>query len=1496
MRVSGFRGRWALVCGMCSFGALACGGGGVAAPADAGPDAGFVLDAGPRVPTALIVAPARADVLTEIRLDGSTSTAPGGARITDYSWTLPQKPDGSAAQLRNATDAVAFFTPDKAGLYEVRLGVFVGIFGGHFVSATITVSDDCCRPVARVDAATREVTLGNTLSLDGRASSDPRNQMLSYAWLLRALGDGGLADGGVQTQDGGAMVLGGATLRDTTSPVASFTPDPLRPHAQYQVELRVTNAQNLVSHAVSVSIAVRNSRPSVRLEGPSGTVSPGTPVPLSAIGTDADNDALDFRWRILDAPMGAALNIGTPNSGALLITVPERITDYRVEVIASDGFEDSAPATLTVSTGNGPPVVEAGAPQSVPHTCDSVGTCRATARLSGTATDPDGDLLTFAWDALGVLPGLDVAFQTPSDAATDVTLTSSTTRPVTGDVSFRFRARDAFHDFIADFTTVTVVNQAPTVTATAPARVEHEAVGGERVYRAIVNLAADGRDPEYRAGAETAPYLLYAWSGPASGERPDAATALAYDAVLNQSSRTPRITLTRDCRDGSCGAAIGGLTTAPFVGNYTLHVQTLDLSAASGQGTVTFALGNRAPSVVISGSSGVAANGTLPLTANGTDPDSDPLSYTWELVRQPQSGATLMATGGSATLQASAATTGTYEVRVTVKDDFGATASASKVIAVNAAPTVTLPASFNTGHTCNASGACSANTVSVSGGVADPEGDALTLEWRFVPSVTRPAVTCDFVTRDAQSTSVSCAPGPDGAIAGTYTLQLCAKDALHDFVCGSSSLIIGNQAPTARVDGPSSGALSHIPYDGGGERLATIPLLASGTDPEFGGTGTPPYLRYRWTLVSQADAAAAVSFIADQQNPVVTIRRTCPCADTPLLGSYRFQLVVTDPNGLASAAVEKTVDIVNARPTVSASATLPATGRVRAGVSVPLSSTATDSNSDTLTYAWSLVTQPTGANATFTGASSAQATLHTTAGALLGSYVARVVVSDGYESATADVTIPVNRPPSVAPTTTLSLTTESCGDGSCSASVSVSAGATDPEDSAAQLTYSWSATGPTVGAFQNATSGTTSFTVSGAGIKGTYTLTVTATDRDGESATASTQWIVDSRPPTQPTLTLSAPTVNHFSFFGPPNSLPGTYRVLAQVTLSATSTDPETTTGANRNLTWLFTNTTKPAGSSATAVFATPTVVPGQPATVVVDIYQQDIPAPCPVVTPLTGFTGQWGFRAIAVDPNGLQSPQSLEAVVTVANRPPGGPLSAGSAIPNQNHTYVGGARPYSATIPFDGAPGSDPDGNPVCHRWEFESAPVADSCFVGAAGCATTLDVSGSLPGSVRIDGQQGMAGNTPVRHVLCLAAVDFFGQSARSCRQVSVGNRAPTVSASAPGTRSIDLERLDVGQPCTLSCGTKTFTLSATVNDPDGDPVTVSWAKVTGGVCSTSTPADCSASCSRQITVDCGASYSGGGSAGYSATVVDPFGVSVTSSATSTTFTTNCLGTNGC
>src|SRR6266850_3100772 len=134
----------------------------------------------------------------------------------------------------------------------------------------------------------------------------------------------------------------------------------------------------------------RRNAPPVANAGPDQTVFVGVTVQLDGSrSTDADGDALRFRWRFVSVPAPSAATLSDPVAVRPTFRVDHAGT-YVVELIVNDGTADRTPDTVQISTQNSRPVASAGPDQTV-----AVG---ATVILDGSAsTDVDGDRLIFHW-------------------------------------------------------------------------------------------------------------------------------------------------------------------------------------------------------------------------------------------------------------------------------------------------------------------------------------------------------------------------------------------------------------------------------------------------------------------------------------------------------------------------------------------------------------------------------------------------------------------------------------------------------------------------------------------------------------------------------------------------------------------------------------------------------------------------------------------------------------------------------------------------------------------------------------------------------------------------------------------------------------------------------------------------------------------------------------------------------------------------------------------
>src|SRR4029077_5721711 len=284
----------------------------------------------------------------------------------------------------------------------------------------------------------------------------------------------------------------------------------------------------------------------------------------------------------------------------------------------------------TVTTANRAPVLTAPANQT--------STANSTVSLQLSASDPDGDALTYS--ATGLPPALTV---NPSTGLISGTLSSTSA----GTYNVTATAADASLASSKTFTwTVTTANRAPVLTAPT---------NQTSTANSAVSLQLSASDPDGDA-------LTYSATGLPPGLTVNTATGL-----------------------------ISGTLSSTSAGTYNVTATAADASLASSKTfTWTVTSANRAPVLTAPANQTSTANSAVSLQLNASDPDGDTLTYS---ATGLPPALTVNTTTGliSGTLQSTSA--GTYSVTATASD--GSLTSSQTftwtVTNVNRAPTLTPP-------------------------------------------------------------------------------------------------------------------------------------------------------------------------------------------------------------------------------------------------------------------------------------------------------------------------------------------------------------------------------------------------------------------------------------------------------------------------------------------------------------------------------------------------------------------------------------------------------------------------------------------------------------------------------------------------------------------------------------------------------------------------------------------------------------------------------------
>jgi dipeptidyl aminopeptidase/acylaminoacyl peptidase len=261
-----------------------------------------------------------------VQLQGSGSSDPDGT-INSYQWEQVVSGSEPTVTLTDANTATAKFdAPSVTANTQLTFNLTVTDNEGATAEDTVVVAVNNVNqnPIANA-GPDQTVNEGDTVSLDGSASSDPDGTIESYSW----------------TQTAGTSV----TLDDASGSTPSFTaPDVGADGDTLTFELTVTDNEGATSTtADTVSVTVNNvivNQPPTANAGPDQTVNEGDTVSLDgSASSDPDDDTLTYAWTQTG---GTSVTLNDANTATPTFTAPD---------VGANG--DTLTFELTVNDGNG---------------------------------------------------------------------------------------------------------------------------------------------------------------------------------------------------------------------------------------------------------------------------------------------------------------------------------------------------------------------------------------------------------------------------------------------------------------------------------------------------------------------------------------------------------------------------------------------------------------------------------------------------------------------------------------------------------------------------------------------------------------------------------------------------------------------------------------------------------------------------------------------------------------------------------------------------------------------------------------------------------------------------------------------------------------------------------------------------------------------------------------------------------------------------------------
>jgi len=559
---------------------------------------------------------------------------------------------------------------------------------------------------------------GATATLNGSGSFDANGAPLTYSWKIVS-----------------QPTASTSQLSDSSSPFPSLYLDKV---GDYEIELIVNNGEN-DSLPVILMISDNDSTP-VANAGFDQKAQGTNEITLDgSLSFDSDGDQLTYAWTLVSMPSDSSTVLVRADSPYPVLT-PDLSGDYEVQLIVSDGNNDSLPDTVLISDQNLPPVADAGA-----STTFTIGSALF---LDGSGSiDVDGNPLSYQWRIVNA----------PVGSTVSIVDATSAKASITPDVSGDFILSLIVNDGQADSAVSTVILHASNHIPVANAGVSQSGQLGQ-----IVHL--DGSASKDGDGDALTPR----WS---ISSKPRTSAATLADIHTLHPTLTPDV-----------------------MGDYVVQLIVYDGQHLSTADSVTISTGNLAPMANAGVDQKTVTGQSINLDGSkSTDPEGNSLSYRWSLVTAPSTSSATLSANNIVAPEFTPDTLGNYVFQLIVND--GDKDSAPKTVTISdqdLAPTA---------HAGADQSATTSVLVTLNGSTSsDPELQPLSYNWSMLSSPSGSAT----VINDSSQAIASLMPDRSGDYVVQLTVTDVAGQKSSDVVVirdgASNTLPVANAGIDLQVN------------------------------------------------------------------------------------------------------------------------------------------------------------------------------------------------------------------------------------------------------------------------------------------------------------------------------------------------------------------------------------------------------------------------------------------------------------------------------------------------------------------------------------------------------------------------------------------------------------------------------------------------------------------------------------------------------------------------